>query len=150
MKATFTPLVIAVLIAAVANQVLFFIAGEFFGEQFIVDTDGAGTQAPMEVPTFLPAVFTVFQGLVGAVVVAAIALWTATPRSTWWIITLIGLALSLSPTAFAAQGVFSTFAWLSLMHLVAGAVIIPFVAKALPEQKTTHDSDSPKWELPEA
>jgi hypothetical protein len=135
MKATFTPLVIAVLISAAINQGLYLLAAQAFGEPFVVDPDGLGESAAMSIPMFAPAVFSVFQGLVGGVVVAAIALATKTPRSSWWSLTLIALALSIVPTAFAAVGVMSTFLWLSLMHLVAGALIIPLVARALPSDK---------------
>lgn len=136
MKAIFSPLVIGVLIAAAINQGIYFLAGGVFGEGFTIDPDGAGGGAAQAIPTFAPAVFTVFQGIVGGVIVAAIALATKSPRSSWWCLTLIGLALSITPTALATAGVFSTFFWLSLMHLVAGAAIIPLVARVLPEEKT--------------
>lgn len=139
MKAIFSPLVVGVLIAAVINQGLYFLAGGVFAEPFEIDPDGQGGQMPQAIPAFAPAVFTVFQGIVGGVVVGALALWTKKPRSTWWIITLIGIVLSVVPTAFATAGVFSTFTWLSLMHVVAGVAIIPLVARALPEHKNSAD-----------
>lgn len=135
MKNVFAPLVIAVLIASAINQGLFFLAREVFGEGFSVDLDGTGAQPAFAVLALAPAVFTVFQGIVGGVIVARIALQTARPQTNWVWLALLGLALSVVPTAFAAAGVASTFLWLSLMHLVAGALIIPSVARALPTEK---------------
>lgn len=152
MKAIFTPLVIGALIAAALNSVIFLVAAELFGEAFVVDPDGVGGEPSMAVPAMLPAVFTVFQAIVGGVIVAAIALATKTPKYTWRFVTLVGLSLSLVPTAFASLGVASTFLWLSGMHLVAGAIVIPLVERVLPAQKNgsrpdaesdTAESDSP-------
>lgn len=152
MKAIFTPLVIGTLIAAALNSVIFLVAAELFGEAFVVDPDGVGGEPSMAVPAMLPAVFTVFQAIVGGVIVAAIALATKTPKYTWRFVTLVGLSLSLVPTAFASLGVASTFLWLSGMHLVAGAIVIPLVERVLPAQKNgsrpdaesdTAESDSP-------
>lgn len=135
MKAIFTPLVIGTLIAAALNSVIFLVAAELFGEAFVVDPDGVGGEPSMAVPAMLPAVFTVFQAIVGGVIVAAIALATKTPKYTWRFVTLVGLSLSLVPTAFASLGVASTFLWLSGMHLVAGAIVIPLIERVLPAQK---------------
>lgn len=147
MKAIFTPLVIGTLIAAALNSVIFLVAAELFGEAFVVDPDGVGGEPSMAVPAMLPAVFTVFQAIVGGVIVAAIALATKTPKYTWRFVTLVGLSLSLVPTAFASLGVASTFLWLSGMHLVAGAIVIPLVERVLPAQKNgstpNAESDSP-------
>lgn len=141
MKAIFTPLVIGTLIAAAINQGLYLLAGGVFAEPFEIDPDGAGAGAAQAIPAFAPAVFTVFQSIVGGVIVAAIALATKTPRSSWWCLTLIGLSLSITPTALATAGVFSTFIWLSLMHLVAGAAVIPLVARVLPTDKPVESDD---------
>lgn len=143
MKAIFTPLVIGTLIAAALNSVIFLVAAEFFGEDFEVDPDGVGGEPSMAVSAMLPAVFTVFQAIVGGVIVAAIALATKTPKYTWRVITLVGLSLSFVPTAFASLGVASTFLWLSGMHLAAGAIVIPLIDRVLPAEK---NSSTPKAE----
>jgi hypothetical protein len=135
MKNIFAPLVIAVLISAVVNQALYFLAREGAGEPFIVDIDGQGAQPAMAVAVIAPALFTVFQGVVGGVAVAALALATKRPKANWTWLTLIGLTASFIPTAFASGGVASTFLWLSLMHLVAGALIIPLVSRVMPVTK---------------
>jgi hypothetical protein len=148
-KAIFTPLVIGTLIAAAVNSVIFLIAAELLGEEFIVDPDGIGGEPSMVVPAIMPAVFTVFQAIVGGVIAAAIALATKSPKYTWRLITLVGLSLSFVPTAFASLGETSTFLWLSAMHVVAGALVIPLVERVLPANKnkaedgdTTETSDA--------
>jgi len=140
-KAIFTPLVIGTLIAAAINSVIFLVAAELLGEDFIIDPDGVGGEPEMVVPAIMPAVFTVFQAIVGGVIVAAIALATKTPQSTWRLITLVGLSLSFVPTAFASLGESSTFLWLSSMHVVAGALVIPLVDRVLPAHKTSPSAD---------
>lgn len=152
MKATFTPLVIGTLIAAAVNSALLLVATGLLGATLVVDPDGQGAGEPLEVSAMTPAVFTVFFAIVGGVVVAAIALATQKPKNTWRMITLAGLALSLVPTAFAAEGVGSTFLWLGAMHLVAGACVIPLVDRILPESKHRghDDTGDPSEELAEA
>ena len=125
MKAVFKPLVIASLIAAVANQALYFIATEFFGQDFIL------AQGGMPIPLFAPALFSVFQGVVGGVVVAWIASRTKSPQNVWLSVSLIALALSFVLPFGGITG-FSAAVWLNVMHVVAGALIIPMVRAALP------------------
>ena len=142
MKATFTPLVIGTLIAAALNTVIFLLARELLGEPFVIDPDGVGANPEMVVSTPSPAVLTVFQAIVGGVVVAGISLATRYPRRTWRMVTLVGLSLSFVPTAFVSMGVLSTFLWLSAMHLIAGALVIPLVERVLPAEKTTNPDDA--------
>jgi len=134
-KAVFTPLVIGTLIAAAINTALLLVATELLGATLVIDADGVGANPSMDVSASSPAVLTVFQAIVGGVVVAAIALATKHPKRNWRLITLVGLALSFAPTAFASMGVGSTFLWLAAMHVVAGAAVIPLVERALPEHK---------------
>lgn len=125
MKAVFKPLVIASLIAAVVNQALYFIATEFFGQEFVL------AQGGMAIPLFAPALFSVFQGVVGGVVVAWIASRTKSPQNVWLSVSLIALALSFVLPFGGIVG-FSAAVWLNVMHVVAGALIIPMVRAALP------------------
>ena len=142
MKNIFAPLVIGVLIAAVINQVMFFVARDLLGEPFMIDFDGQGGEPGMPVVAFAPALFTVFQGVVGGVLVAALALVTRRPQTNWLWFTIVALALSFIPTAFATAGAASTFLWLSAMHVVAGALIIPLVFRALPKERTKKGDDA--------
>jgi hypothetical protein len=130
MKAVFGPLVIGSLIAAVINQVLYFVAAEFFAVEFILrNLEG------MEIPLFAPALLSVFQGVVGGVIVAWIASRTRSPKNTWLSISLIALALSFV-MPFGGIETFEGALWLNLMHVVAGALIIPMVRAALPAEAT--------------
>jgi hypothetical protein len=126
LKAVFRPLVIASLIAAVVNQALYFVATEFFAVEFILrNFEG------MTIPFFAPAMFSVFQGIVGGVVVAWVAARTKSPKNTWLSISLIALALSFV-LPFGGIENFEGAVWLNVMHVVAGALIIPMVRAALP------------------
>lgn len=126
MKAVFGPLVIASLIAAVINQGLYFLATEMYAVEFTLrNLEG------MEIPLLAPAIFSVFQGIVGGVVVAWIASRTARPRNTWMSVSLIALALSFV-LPFGGLESFEGAVWLNAMHVVAGALIIPMVRNALP------------------
>lgn len=127
MKSVFRPLVIASLIAAVINQALYFVAVEFFAVEFILRDQGG-----MAIPFIAPALFSVFQGVVGGLVVAWVASRTKSPRNTWLAISLIALALSFV-LPFLAIETFDGALWLNVMHVVAGALIIPMVRAALPQ-----------------
>lgn len=149
MKSIFTPLVIGTLIAAAVNSALYFVATELLGHELFVDPDGVGANPGLAVSALAPAMLTVFFTIIGGVVVAAIALATKNPRNSWRFLTLVGLALSFAPTGFASVGVGSTFLWLSAMHVVAGAVVIPLVDRVLPEEKTPEaDTDTAASDLP--
>ena len=137
MKSIFTPLVIGTLVAAAVNSALYFVATELLGHELFIDPDGVGANPGMAVSALAPAMLTVFFTIVGGVVVAAIALATKQPRNNWRLLTLVGLALSFAPTGFAAAGVGSTFLWLSAMHIVAGATVIPLVDRVLPDDKAS-------------
>jgi hypothetical protein len=125
-KDIFRPVVVASFIAAVINQALYFLAAEFFQVEFLL-TDPAG----MAIPFFAPALFSVFQGIVGGVIVAWIASRTKSPKNVWLSISLIALSLSLV-LPFLAISSTEAALWLNLMHVVAGALIIPMVRGALP------------------
>ena len=127
MKSVFRPLVIASLIAAVINQALYFVAVEFFSVEFILRDQGG-----MAIPFIAPALFSVFQGVVGGLVVAWVASRTKSPKNTWLAVSLIALALSFV-FPFLAIETFDGALWLNVMHVVAGALIIPMVRAALPQ-----------------
>jgi hypothetical protein len=126
MKDIFRPVVVASFVAAVINQALYFLAAEFFQVEFLL-TDPAG----MPIPFFAPALFSVFQGIVGGVIVAWIASRTKSPKNVWLSISLIALSLSLV-LPFLAISSTEAALWLNLMHVVAGVLIIPMVRGALP------------------
>lgn len=129
MKSLFRPLFLAALAAAVINQVLYFLATGVFGQEFVL-AQGDG----MSIPVIAPAMFSIFQGLVGGVVVGWIASRTNSPRKTWTTLATIGLVLSFVMPFGGIQGIGAAI-WLNVMHVVAGVIIIPMVAKALPTQR---------------
>jgi hypothetical protein len=131
MKSIFRPLVVGSLIAAVLNQALYFVATSFFAVEFVLRNFDGET-----IPLFAPAMFSVFQGVVGGVIVAWIATRTASPKNTWLAIRLIALALSFV-LPFGGLEEFESALWLNLMHVVAGAIIIPMVRAALPATRET-------------
>jgi len=126
MKAVFRPLVIASAIAAVINQVLYFVATGLLGQEFLLAQGDIGS-----IPFFAPAMFSIFQGVVGGAIVAWIALRTRSPQNVWLSISLIALALSFVLPFGGIQGN-EAAVWLNVMHIVAGALIIPMVRNALP------------------
>ena len=131
MKAVFRPLVVASLIAAVINQGLYFLTTEMLGVEYVLrNFDG------MTIPFFAPAMFSVFQGIVGGVVVAWIASRTKSPQNVWLAISLIALALSFV-MPFGGIETLEGAWWLNAMHVVAGALIIPMVRAALPAQSAS-------------
>jgi hypothetical protein len=130
MKAVFRPLIIASAIAAVINQVLYFVATGLLGQEFLLAQGDIGS-----IPFVAPAMFSIFQGVVGGVIVAWIALRTRSPQNVWLSISLIALALSFVLPFGGIQGI-EAAVWLNVMHIVAGALIIPMVRNALPATST--------------
>jgi hypothetical protein len=129
MKAVFQPLFVAALIAAVVNQVLYFVATGLFGQEFMLAQGES-----MAIPVIAPAMFSIFQGLVGGLVVAWIALRMKSPQKVWMVISVIALVLSFVLPFGGIVGLGAAL-WLNLMHVVAGVLIIPAVKKALPATK---------------
>jgi hypothetical protein len=134
MKAAFRPLVVASLIAAVINQVLYFVATEIFGQVFLLAQGDS-----MPIPFFAPAMFSIFQGIVGGVIVAWVASRTKSPQNVWLSISLIALALSFVLPFGGILG-FEAALWLNAMHAVAGALIIPMVRSSLSAGPRASDS----------
>lgn len=126
MKSVFRPVVIASLIAAVVNQALYFLGAEWFAVEFILRDQGG-----LAIPFIAPALFSVFQGVVGGLVVAWVASRTASPKNTWLAVSLIALALSFVLPFLAIESLDGAL-WLNAMHVVSGALIIPMVRNVLP------------------
>jgi high-affinity K+ transport system ATPase subunit B len=60
-----------------------------------------------------------------------IASRTKSPKNVWLSISLIALALSFV-MPFGGMSSIESALWLNLMHVVAGALVIPMVRSALP------------------
>jgi len=128
MKSLLKPLFLGALAAAVINQVLYFVATGVFGQEFVL------AQGGMAIPVIAPAMFSIFQGVIGGLIVAWIAGRTKSPKKTWTTLATIGLVLSFVMPFGGIQGVGAAI-WLNVMHVVAGVIIIPMVAKALPAER---------------
>ena len=128
MKSLLKHLFLGALAAAVINQVLYFVATGVFGQEFVL------AQGGMAIPVIAPAMFSIFQGVIGGLIVAWIAGRTKSPKKTWTTLATIGLVLSFVMPFGGIQGVGAAI-WLNVMHVVAGVIIIPMVAKALPAQR---------------
>jgi hypothetical protein len=131
MKSVFRPVVIASLIAAVINQALYFLGVGLFSAEFILRDQGG-----VAIPFYAPALFSVFQGVVGGLVVAWVASRTASPKNTWLSISLIALALSFVLPFLFIESLDGAL-WLNAMHVVSGALIIPMVRNVLPAVRAT-------------
>lgn len=72
-------------------------------------------------------------GVVGAILAACFARWASRPRAAWRRTTVTLTVVSLVPSLVAASTSYSTNVALAVSHLIAAAVIIPLVARRLPE-----------------
>ena len=131
MNTIFRPLVISTLIAAIINQVVYFVAVEFFGVSFALATADSAA-----ISLLTPALLTVSGGIIGGFVAAWIASRTGSPKNVWLSITLVALALSFVVPLLGIESQTAAL-WLNGMHLVAGALVIPMVRQALPSAKAT-------------
>jgi hypothetical protein len=118
---------IAAILAAIVNTIVFYIATAISGDLIVL------MPAEETLTVFQPFVFTTILGIVGSLMVSFVAQRTATPRRTWVLSTIIAVTLYGIPP-FLSAGV-STAIWFNVMHAVAAVLIIPAVAKALPESK---------------
>jgi hypothetical protein len=116
---------IASLIAAVLNTIVFFVATQVSGALIVTMPDA------MELTIAQPLIFTLLLGVIGGSAVGYLALRTAQPKRTWVIVSIVALVLYGIPP-FASAGLVTAL-WFNVMHAVAGLILIPAVASALPE-----------------
>lgn len=114
-----------VLIASVVNAIVFFIATAISGE--IVTTTN-----PMTITVFHVIGFTIFQGGILGLVFAWLMLKTKSPSKNWTIYATLLLIISFA-LPFGGVETVTMALWLNLLHLIAGIVIIPAIAKSLPK-----------------
>jgi hypothetical protein len=114
-----------VLAAVVASAAA--VGGASFARSAGVTLEVTGGEA-IPVPAF--ASVTLVLSLVGVVVAAGLARWSVHPVR-WWLRTTVALtALSLVPPILAAADT-ATAVTLVVLHLLAAAVVVPAVARAL-------------------
>ncbi|MFI7216565.1 DUF6069 family protein [Micromonospora maritima] len=96
--------------------------------------DDLTVAAPGQPVGGVPAVAAVGATVVAGVATLVLAVVTSRlsrPRTSFLAVTLTGLVLSFG-SPFAAATHTATALWLSAMHLVAGAALIPLTVRALP------------------
>lgn len=126
MRAIMQRVAIGSVIGAVLNTIVFFVATQVSGPLIVT------MPAEMELLFVQPLVFTLLLGMLGGSVVGYVALRTAQPKRTWIIATIVALVLYGVPP-FVSAGVVTAL-WFNVMHAVAGLILIPAVASALPEK----------------
>ena len=127
MRALLKAAAIAAALAAIGNVIVFYVATAISGELRVL------LPAEMPLEAVQAAISTLMFGILGSLVVGAIARRTRNPRRMWVNLTVLGLIVyGIAP--FASAGV-TTALWFNVMHVVAGVIIIPMVAKVLPESK---------------
>ncbi len=117
---------VAALIAAVVNTIVFVVATQISGPLIVT------MPAEMELTLAQPLVFTLMLGILGGSAVSYLALRTAQPKRTWIVIAVVALVLYGIPP-FVSAGVVTAL-WFNVMHAVAGLILIPAVASALPDK----------------
>jgi hypothetical protein len=127
MKEIMRRIIIASLMAAIINAIVFVVATQISGPLVIT------TPAEMALTFIQPLVFTILLSIIGGGAVAYIALRTAQPKRTWIIASIVALVLYGAPP-FVSAGVVTAL-WLNVMHAVAGLILIPAVASVLPENR---------------
>jgi len=117
-----------VLISAVINAVAFLLAVQISGE--IVTSN----EPIMTITVFHVIGFTIFQGGILGAIFAWLMLKTKNPKKNWQIYATVLLVVSFV-LPFGGVQTTTMALWLNLLHLIAGVVIIPAVAKVLPAEK---------------
>lgn len=112
---------------AVGAVVTVFVGLRLAGQELVVDARGA-VQA---VPVGAVVTSTLAAGI-GAHLLAQLTLRTPRPRRTFLAVALLGLAVSAAAPARSATTV-STAWWLMVLHVVVAAVLVPPLARALPD-----------------
>jgi hypothetical protein len=116
-----------VLIASLINAIAFFIAVAISGD--IVTTNN-----PMTITVFHVIGFTIFQGGILGVIFAWFMLKTKAPSKNWKVYATILLVVSFA-IPFGGVQTTTMALWLNLLHVIAGIIIIPAIAKSLPVSK---------------
>lgn len=117
-----------VLISAVLNAVVFFLAVQVSGD--IITSN----EPIMTITVFHVIGFTIFQGGILGAIFAWLMLKTKSPKKSWQIYATLLLVISFV-LPFGGVQTTTMALWLNLLHLIAGIVIIPSVAKTLPAAK---------------
>lgn len=117
-----------VLISAVLNAIVFLVAVQISGD--IITSN----EPVMTITVFHVIGFTIFQGGILGAIFAWLMLKTKSPKKNWQIYATLLLIISFA-LPFGGVQTTTMAIWLNVLHLIAGVIIIPAVAKELPNQK---------------
>jgi hypothetical protein len=116
-----------VLIASLINSIAFFILVALSG-------DIVTTNSPMTITVFHVVGFTIFQGGILGAIFAWFILKTSSPSKNWKIYATLLLVVSFAAPFGGVQTTTMALS-LNLLHLIAGVIIIPAIAKSLPASR---------------
>ena len=116
-----------VLIASLINSIAFFILVALSG-------DIVTTNSPMTITVFHVIGFTIFQGGILGIIFAWFMLKTSSPSKNWKIYATLLLVVSFILPFGGVQTTTMALS-LNLLHLIAGVIIIPAIAKSLPASR---------------
>lgn len=118
-----------VLLAALVNSIVFLIGVQVSGNILT-------SNEPIMTLSIINVIgFTIFQGGILGAIFAWFMLKTNAPKRNWQIYATLLLVISFVVPFGGVQTVTMAL-WLNLLHLIAGAIIIPMVAKELPTEKS--------------
>lgn len=118
-----------VLLAALVNSIVFLIGVQVSGNILT-------SNEPIMTLSIINVIgFTIFQGGILGAIFAWFMLKTNAPKRNWQIYATLLLLISFV-VPFGGVQTITMALWLNLLHLIAGAIIIPMVAKELPTEKS--------------
>lgn len=123
---------IAGVVAAVVNTIVYFIA-QALGVDFMIVMGGAGTPAmPLAIPAI--AIFSIVPGLIAALLAGSLLRFTSNGARIFQIVALVFLLISFIPDLTMPEpATMATKASLMLMHVIAGSVITYMVSRKAAE-----------------
>lgn len=122
-----------VLLAALVNSIVFLIGVQVSGNILT-------SNEPIMTLSIINVIgFTIFQGGILGAIFAWFMLKTNAPKRNWQIYATLLLVISFV-VPFGGVQTITMALWLNLLHLIAGAIIIPMVAKELPTEKSVRQS----------
>lgn len=118
-----------VLLAALVNSIVFLIGVQVSGNILT-------SNEPIMTLSIINVIgFTIFQGGILGAIFAWFMLKTNAPKRNWQIYATLLLVISFV-VPFGGVQTITMALWLNLLHLIAGAIIIPMVARELPTEKS--------------
>lgn len=118
------------LIAAMVGVLAVWLVASLISPDLRVDTPFDENQ---KLAWYGPSLAILFPYGIGAAIVAWLLVKFQKPRLWWYIITAIALIV-FGLQAFTETRSNETAIWLNIMHVVAAAIIVPVVARFLPER----------------